>query len=82
VPQYLHIVLSPAGAVHIGSSVELKLIISQVGQERFWVKVYTQVIRRNRTVNSTVYLEDLQPVIVFGYICNLQMTDMGDAYKI
>jgi hypothetical protein len=40
------------------------------------------VIPRNKTVNSTVSLEDLQTVTVFGYIYNLQLTWMADAYKI
>jgi hypothetical protein len=40
------------------------------------------IIPRNKTVNCTIYLEDLQPVMVFGYIYNLQVTWMADAYKI
>ena len=50
VPQYLHIALTPVDAVHIGSCVELKLIISQAWQIKFIVNLYTQIILRNKTV--------------------------------
>jgi len=51
-PQHLNFVLTPVDAVHIGSSVELKLIISQVWQEIWWLNLYTQNILRNIRVNS------------------------------
>jgi len=57
VPQYLHITVTPVDAVHIGSCVELKLIISQAWQEWWWLHLYTQIILRSKTV----CLQNLQP---------------------
>jgi len=65
VPQYLHIALTPVDAVHIGSSVELKLIISKVWQEIWWLNFYTQIILRNKRVHSPVCLQNQQTVFTF-----------------
>jgi len=54
VPQYLHITLAPMYSVHIGSSVEIKLIISKSWQEKLWLNFYTQIILRNRTINFQI----------------------------
>jgi len=51
-PQNLHISLAPVCGVHIGMSVELQLIISQVCQESCWLNFYTQIALRNKTVKT------------------------------
>jgi len=48
VPQYLHIALTPVDAAHIGSCVELRLIILQAWQEIWWLNHYTQIILRKK----------------------------------
>jgi len=45
----------------------------QVWQERQFLILYTQISQETKKENSTFFLQNLQPVTVFGYIYNLQM---------
>jgi len=78
----LHIDLTPVDAVHIGRSLELKLIISQVWQEFRWLNLYTQIILRNKTVSfpQSIFIIYNQ-LTVFGYIYNLLMTGRWEMHK-
>jgi len=52
VPQnFCTLLLTTLVFVHFGKSVELKVIISQVWQERWWVKLYTQIISKKQNSN-------------------------------